>query len=365
MTRPGAVRGRIGARLCEPHDTLVRSTWRRLQRDGGVATPFLAWEWFDALVATRATRVGVRVIVVDEGTRPIGLLPFECTTDHRGLRVVRPAGGPWLAPDHLDVVAHRRDHGVVADAAVGLLRAWRRFDAIDFDGLADNSALHAALAGQCRPPRFAPLPVEPAVLPYVALTRDEPDRLLSRNTRKQMRRAERTAEADGGGFEVHTDPSQIASHLPEMMDLHDARFGATSQIYRGAARRAFHLRAARQLAAEGLVRLYRLARAHDSVALLYALVWHDRVLAYGGGIRAGAGTPGHALTALAITSAAHEGFATFDLLRGDSGWKRRFASGAVLNHHVRCAAIAPRPVATHARWIARRAARRIRAGSTA
>jgi CelD/BcsL family acetyltransferase involved in cellulose biosynthesis len=59
-------------------------------------------------------------------------------------------------------------------------------------------------------------------------------------------------------------------------------------------------------------------------------------------------------------AAAREGFVTFDLLRGDSAWKRRFASGEVANHHVRCMTVAPRPVASHARWAVRRAVRRVR-----
>jgi hypothetical protein len=200
-------------------------------------------------------------------------------------------------------VAARHDRPAVADAAVGRLRAWRRFDVLDLDGLADSSALYAALTTQCRPPRYAALPAEPTVLPYVALTSDVGHRLLSRNTRKQMRRALRAAEADGGGFEVHTDPEGVTRLLPELMDLHDARFGPSSQIYRGPERRGFHLGAAGALAAAGQVRLYRLSQCDRSTALLYSLAWDGRLLAYGGGIRPGAGTPGHVLTALAIMSA--------------------------------------------------------------
>lgn len=356
MTRPHMVR----ARLVEPRDPIVEATWRRLQAGGGVTTPFMSWEWYAALVADPATSAGVRVLIVDDGIRPVGLLPFECTIDHRGLRVVRQPGGSWLAPDHVDVVAPPSDRAAVAAAAVSRLQAWRHFDTIDFDGLADGAALHTALGERCRPPRYAPLPVEPTVLPYVDLATVPADKLLSRNTRKQMRRAVRAAESAGGGFEVHTDPGEVTHHLPEMMDLHDARFGSESQIYRGDARRGFHVRAAGALAAAGMVRLYRLAQRHDSAALLYALAWGDQLLAYGGGIRPTAGTPGHALTSLAITSAAQEGFATFDLLRGDSAWKRRLASGDVPNHHARYVAIAPRPIASHARWAVRRSVRRMR-----
>jgi CelD/BcsL family acetyltransferase involved in cellulose biosynthesis len=94
------------------------------------------------------------------------------------------------------------------------------------------------------------------------------------------------------------------------------------------------------------------------VALLYALVWGDHVYAYGGGIRPSAGTPGHALTSLAVVSAAGEGFAVFDLLRGDSDWKRRLASGTAHNRRVRALVASPAALTRSASWLVRRTARR-------
>jgi CelD/BcsL family acetyltransferase involved in cellulose biosynthesis len=352
-----SVRGTPGVRLVEPRDPVVERAWRRLQEAGGVRSPFQSWQWFDALAADDDLCPGLQVLVVSDDGGPIGLVPFELATDHRGLRVVVQPGASWLAPDHCDVIATAGAAPAVATAAAERLRGLGGCDALDFDGLRDGHlfrALDTTLGGPRHVRREAP----ETVLPFVDLTTAPPDRLVSRNTRKQMRRAARDAEAAGGGFAIHTDPDEVTAHLPEMMDLHDARFGDESEVYRGPARRAFHLRAARALASDGFVRLYRLAHADESVALLYALVWGDHVYAYGGGIRPSAGTPGHALTSLAVVSAAGEGFAVFDLLRGDSDWKRRLASGTAHNRRVRALVASPAALTRSASWLVRRTARR-------
>lgn len=359
MTATLLTHGSPSVRLVEPHDPLLDRTWRQLQAAGGVRSPFQSWQWFRALSEDPQACPGLRVIVVSDAGGPIGLVPFQHTTDHRGLRVALQPGATWLAPDHCDVVAAPADAAVVAGAAAARLRELGSCDALDFDGLRDGH-LFRALDTHLVRPRHVRRPAPATVLPYVDLTTAPPERLVSRNTRKQMRRAARRAEEAGGGFTVHTDPDAVVAHLPEMMDLHDARFGDTSEIYRGPARRAFHLRAARSLAADGMVRLYRLAHDEDSVALLYALVWGERVFAYGGGIRPSAGTPGHALTSLAVVSAAQEGFTVFDLLRGDSEWKRRLASGMERNGRIRCFVASPAALARSAAWLVRRTARRAR-----
>jgi CelD/BcsL family acetyltransferase involved in cellulose biosynthesis len=350
-------RGSPSVRLLEPLDPVVETAWRQLQAAGGVGSPFQSWQWFSALAVDRAACPGLQVIVISDRGGPLGLVPFQHTTDHRGLRVARQPGAPWLAPDHCDVIAAPAAAQAVADAAAHRLRGLASCDALDFDGLRDGP-LFRALDTHLAPPRHLRRHAPPTVLPFVDLTTAPPDRLVSRNTRKQMRRAARHAERAGGGFEVHTDPATVTRHLPELMDLHDARFGDASEVYRGGRRREFHLRAARSLAADGLVRLYRLAHGKRSAALLYALVWGDRVFAYGGGIRPAAGTPGHALTALAVVSAAEEGFTFFDLLRGDSGWKRRLATGTARNRRVRCLVASPSTVGRSAAWLVRRTTRR-------
>lgn len=358
MTVEVGTRTAATVRSVAPDDPAVEPTWRRLQAAGGVAAPFSSWEWFAALTAEPATGADVRVLVVDDGTAPIGLLPYERTRDHRGLRSLQPPGAGWLAPDHVEVVAAPTDRSVVAHRAAAHVARMAGHDAVDFAGL-DDGALARALDAHLRPPRHLRLPEQRNVLPVVDLTGRPPDRLLSKNSRKQTRRALRDAERAGGGFEVHTDPDAVAAHLPELMDLHDARFGAESEIYTGPARRRFHLRAARSLASRGAVRLYRLAGDGHSLALLYALAHGDRIMAYGGGIRPASGTPGHALTALAMMSAAEEGFAVLDLLRGDSDWKRRFATGEAHDRHVHRLVVRPAAVARAAAWYVRRQARRV------
>ena len=81
-------------------DPRVAATWRRLQAAGGVGSPFLVWELFSALADVPELSGDMRVLVVDDGQRPLGLLPVEQRDGPRGLPTLGLAP-PWLGADHL------------------------------------------------------------------------------------------------------------------------------------------------------------------------------------------------------------------------------------------------------------------------
>src|SRR4029079_18196822 len=83
------------------------------------------------------------------------------------------------------------------------------------------------------------------------------------------------------------------------------------------------------LATDGLARIYRLSRSGADIALLYALCHGSTVAYYSSGMVDDADlSPGRTLLGLVALSAAEEGFDELDLLRGEHGYKERFASGS-------------------------------------
>lgn len=306
-------------------DPRVALAWRQLQAAGGVSSPFLVWELFSALAKIPELSGGAQVLVVDDGHRPVGLLPVEPRDGPSGL----PALGltpPWLGADHLDVVAEPRDRPAVAGAVVRHLAARTDWQLLDLDGLDQSGALTGQLGRILRPPRFLPLPPIGIPVPCVAL----PDRTesLRSNAIKEAARKLRSIERGGGGFSVVSSPERVAGLLEELMGLHNQRFGAVSAVFSTEARRRFHLLAAHNMAEAGMARIYRLVVDGANAGLQYDFVLGDRVYFYQSGIEPTAGrSPGLVVLGSAIRSAADEGFAEFDLLRGDEPYKLRFSTG--------------------------------------
>lgn len=308
-----------------PADPAVRAFWRELQGKGEIGSPFLSWQWFSALADQPDLAGGVRVLAARDPSRLIGLLPLEWVRGARGLRTLGSPGWRWLAPDHLDVVATARHRPVVARAVAGHLAGRRDWDVLDLDGLDSEGCLAEAARGLLRPPRLLPREPEPVVAPYVDL-RERP--VASRKLRSQLRRTMREAEAAGGGFSTERDPGRVVTLLDELMRLHNARLGGVSAVFATPARRRFHRLAARRMAEAGHARVYRLATGSASAGLGYAFSWGDRLLFYAMGIDPGAAlSPGMTLVGQALAEAAGEGFAEFDLLRGDEAYKLRLATG--------------------------------------
>ncbi len=332
-------------------DDEVRATWRRLQDEGGVPVPFLTVEWCSSLAEVPEAWTRLSALLVRRDTQPVALFPLEWTrgfdegvdrTSQR-LVVVGPAGWQWLAPDHLDVVAVPQDREAAAEAISRHLVSHADWDIADFQGLAWDGALAAALRRRVRFPRFAVLSKQ-RQSPAVTLgQRSEQELLPSRNLRQQVRRGLRSAERGGGGLSVAQDPDEVADLLEDMMALHNTRFGSTSRVFATPARRRFHVLAARRLAAAGMARIYRLSCDGTHAALLYALSQDRRLYYYSLGIAPDRSlSPGRTVIGQAVLSAAAEGFEEFDLLRGNHDFKWRFADHGNADLKMQALRVTPR-----------------------
>ena len=338
-------------------DPGMLAAWRALQADGAVGSPFLSWQWAEAVAAVPEIAAAVQVLRVDAGGRTLGLFPVDRWSGGAGVRVLGAVGQNWMGADHLDVVAVPGQETTVAEAVAAFVFRDRSWDLLDLEGLVRQGALAAALERR-RPRTTRRLPDRGVVCPFVDLdARDTQLLMPSRNLRKQVFRGLRVAEESGGGLVLATSAGEVAAALPALMDLHQRRFGNRSEVFRTDARRRFHLEAGRRLAEHGMARVYRLRLGDEDAALLYALQLEDRVYAYtlGTSLDVGA-SPGRTLYGQMVLSAAAEGVAELDLLRGEHAFKLRFANGSRTDLHLRLLRPSPRA----ALMVAMRAAARLR-----
>jgi CelD/BcsL family acetyltransferase involved in cellulose biosynthesis len=338
-------------------DPDVAVSWRQLQAAGGVGSPFLVWELFSAFADVPELSAGMQVLVADDGQRLLGLLPLAPRQGPGGLHslAVTP---PWLGADHLDVVAEPRHRPAVAAAVAGHLAARAAWQLLDLEGLDRSGALAGQVRRRLRPPRFLPLSAVDVPVPYVALA--EATGPSRSNASKEAARKLRGIERGGGRFSVATAPEQVVGLLEELMDLHNRRMGAASSVFASAAHRRFHLLAARRLAEAGMARIYRLVAEGVDAGLQYDFVLGDRVYFYQSGIQPTAGrSPGLVVLGAAIRSAADEGFAEFDLLRGDEPYKLRFATGVRHDLRFLVVRLTGLAVVRGGAWAASRSVRRL------
>jgi CelD/BcsL family acetyltransferase involved in cellulose biosynthesis len=340
-------------------DPDVLAAWRDLQADGGVGTPFLSWQWAEALAAVPEIASKIQVLRVEAGGRTVGLFPVERWSGDAGVSVVGTAGQGWMGADHLDVVAAPDMRTAVADAVAAFLFRDRSWELLDIDGLARDGALAAAL-GRRRPATVVRLPDRDVTAPFVDLRARDPLLLLpSRNLRQQVSRGLRSAEKSGGGLSVCSSPDDVPDALAVLMELHQERFGTRSAIFSTDERRRFHLEVGRRLAEHGMVRVYQLRMEGTDAALLYALRLEDRLYYYNMGLRPDVGgSPGRTLLGQVLLSSAAEGMTELDLLRGDHGFKLRFATGERVDLHLRLLRPTPRTLLMAARRAAGRLRRR-------
>ena len=311
-----------------PNDGSLPGAWRELQAEGA-PSPFLAWEWFSALIDVPLLARRARVLVYLVAGKPRGLLAVEFQGQGR-LRTVEIAGA-WLAPDHVDVVARPEDRVAAATAFAVHLAKSGDWDLLDFDGLRADGALAGALDAVFRSPRWVRRRDIPIVTPYVELPPDS-DQLFSSRARKRMRRHLDEAEELGGGFAQVTEPDAVVALIEELFVLHQRRHGDASTVFSTPERRQFHRLASARMAATGQARVYTLRAGDELNAVCYVLTSDRSMFFYTSGFHPGAlRSPGYAARALALKSGLAEGFVRADLLRGEHEWKHQFASGSLVD----------------------------------
>lgn len=287
-----------------PDAGAIEPDWWELWRRDPAATPFQSPAW---LVPWREQFGGSEsfVLTVRQGGRLMGLLPLF---RHQGRLLLWGAG----VSDWLDGVF---DPGLDAEALTAALA--KLAAPLDFFQLRKESPLLAM-----RPP---PGWDEQAGAGEKCVGMALPARLSAKmwgNLRYYRRRAARAgaAEPELAG----------AGCLDELVELHGRRWGERHLpgVLADPRVLAWHRRAAPQLEAAGLLRLYVLRMEGRTVAALYVLAAKQRAFYYIGGFDPDFSTLGLGtiMVGHAISEAEREGALSFDFLRGSEAYKYRWGA---------------------------------------
>jgi CelD/BcsL family acetyltransferase involved in cellulose biosynthesis len=309
-------------RLSRPDldDPVFHARWQALALATG-ASAFQSWTWVGCLAAERYP--DPLLAEVFEGDALAGLALFN---RRGGALHLHASGDPALDSVFIE---HNGPVATRAGAWPAMLAAVRReagrvvLPGLDDAGLAAVQAAGGIVVGQ-----------QIRVAPYAALGPTPYAEGLSRNTRSQLRRSDRSYAAAGALVaERASDVAQAIDWLDAMVPLHEATWsgrGVASGFLTAPVQRFTRALIARGVPT-GEVDVLRVTAGPRLVGYLLNLVAAGRVLAYQGGFDyAGAGPhekPGLSCHHAALERARALGAVEYDFLAGDARYKRSLSNG--------------------------------------
>ncbi|MGE0260301.1 MAG: GNAT family N-acetyltransferase [Alphaproteobacteria bacterium] len=303
--------------------------WLALWRRAPGATPFQSPAWLLAWWKHFGS-VAPRVLTATAGEglpgeRLVGVLPLYELAEPR-VRKLLPIG--IGLSDYIDALVDpaRPDAGDALLAAIADIPDW---DECHLPDLREGGVLQRARG----PAGLVEERAEGAPCPVLALPGDAGAlaAVVPRKTLRDLRQASSRAAAAGRVRIETAEAETLGSMLDDLFRLHEARWQTRGEggVLADPAVREFHRDAAPALAAEGILRLYRLRIGGAVAAVYYGLAWRGRSHAYIGGFDPDMKrlSPGALMLRHAIGAAIAEGCREFDFLRGGEGYK--YAWGAV------------------------------------
>lgn len=314
---------------CEQLAELVPA-WERLAEQLGNVFVSPAWyfTWLQHYGAV--ARPFATVLRHDDGSLH-SLLPFVLSRGRRHATVT--FAGANLG-DYFQPVAPPGDTEVAAaGAALALSRRRREWSAVVLHNVAVDARWVTALRRGGRD-GLVEVTHPPEALPYLTFDGMSWDDYLatrSRNLRGQVsRKLRRLADEHAVSFRLAADPARLEQDMAAFFAFHDSRWdergGSSMQSTRA---RAFHVDFARAALAAGRLRLWFLDVDDAPVAAWYGWSYGNRYAYYLAGFDPAWSrfSVGLLLLAHTIRAAAEEGALEYDMLRGDEGYKDRFATG--------------------------------------
>ena len=294
--------------------------WAALWRRCPEATPFTAPEWLLPWARRYAPgRYGAAVLRC--GGRLEGFAPVFAWQGALMLAGTGPSDhGDWLLAPGAEDRADRLLAAVPAVPCGG-------FDRIELRQLPEGSALLRVAA----PPGWADEPARATDEPCLVapLLGEDGVGAATKKCRWNWRYAIRRIGRAGGIVE-RVSPPEVAQGMAELSRLHALRWQARGEpgVLSDPLLDGFLREAAPGLAQAGLLRLYRVRFGDEAAAALLVLAGRAAHHYYIGGFdpRHAALGPSAALVGFAMSEAAREGAAEFDLLRGNEPYKRRWGA---------------------------------------
>jgi CelD/BcsL family acetyltransferase involved in cellulose biosynthesis len=315
----------------------LRSEWVALQDRVPQTSVFMTWEWQFLWWKHYGQGQPLRVLVVQEGEKVLGILPLYLQTRRVfrffPVRLLRNVGtGGDTTPDDLDPLIDPAQAGAVVAALVdALLTQPMGQDLICLADFQPGSEFARQLRVRSQALGRTAQEATSATITFTGLPTRWNTYLesLHRDRRNVIRRFRRKLEgAAGARLFTWSDAQTLDQGIDRLIELNRARWaGRGGQAFGSEAYCGFHRELMHALFAQGRLRLHGAEVDGRIVALLYCYRFRDRVLYFQSGFdpAQAALRPGLTLMGHAIEQAIEEGAQVFDMLRGEYDFKSQWA----------------------------------------
>jgi CelD/BcsL family acetyltransferase involved in cellulose biosynthesis len=335
-----------GVHITEAHDpdvfAAIKEEWQGLVERSERATIYQTWEWNEAWWRAYGRGKRLRLVLVRDRGRLIGLAPLY-TSNHLGTPLRRIAFLGTGASDYMDVITSDERAPEVVAAVVRHLIGSRAYDLIDLQQLRPEAHLRDLV--ECRPQalphphRMQATVMEPC--PFVTLPPawDEYTKRLGKKMRSNLSYYDRLLPKTFENVEVRlAEESELGEGMEALFDLHQKRWNERllPGVLGGSKVQQFHKQVAERFHANGWLRLHLTRIDKRTVAALYCFCYRRRYYYYLGGFAPDLAkySLGTVLTAHAMRQAISEECEEFDFLRGAEPYKYRWMPEERFNHRL-------------------------------
>lgn len=290
----------------------LKGPWQELAANAVTATPFQTWEWQSSWWAHFAGQKRPFVITIHDGGDLVGLMPFYSKV--AAWRVLRPVG--MGHSDYLHPLSQTGRETEVSEMILNFLSETGGFDLLDWHQLREGTVELPATDYK----------VEQATCLVLDLPTTYEDYLktLGKSLRYDARRIDKV----NGAKLVPIDATNVGIGLELFFDLHQARWKKRGLpgAFMGTRVKKFHAEWAAKAIESGMWRMTLLELDGNPVGAIYAMATGKTCFFYQAGFdpAAKAVSPGTLLVAHTIRDAIEGGYESFDFLRGDEPYKRRW-----------------------------------------
>jgi len=321
----------------------LESEWKELVAASPTATPFQSFEWQSTCVRHFNRRSRFHLIAVREGDDLVGLMPL--IQSQRAWKTLKAIGTG--ASDYLHPIARAGYESAVSEAIEQSISDAKGADLVDLHQIREDKAFGKNAN--------AYMPIEQARCLVLDLPNDYEKYLgtLSKSLRYDVRRLDKDLFKTGRASVDQVDESQIEEGMARLFETHRKRWRKRGLpgAFIGRAE-AFHKDWAHRAIKEGFLWLSLLKVDGETIGAIYAMTLGTTCYYYQAGFDPAKGSisPGTLLVAATIRRAIAEGKQTFDFLRGDEPYKKRWKPQQVLTNYRYLKAVTPVAGRLGLRW---------------
>jgi len=327
------------------HPEDIRQSWLDLQ-DIANCSYFISWGWIGTWLQQIAIECQPLVVRVWCGEQLVGLSIFVPRDIRR--RIVFRAAALFLNEypfeqgnmviEYNGLLAAGHEAAVYSSTAGHLLRQYKQFDELHFSAVAEGTDLNSLTLAAGKQASF--LINDESTAWLVDLSGLEAGlesylATLSKNRRSQLRRSLRHYEEQGtlSLVEAH-DTGQALEFFDALKLLHTQRHQLAGEggAFANTRWEDFHRTLINERFSAGEIQLIRVAGPDMTIGYLYNFIWRGRVYVQQTGFslaRNSRELPGYVVHALAIVHNRDRGMTEYDLMHGDSLYKRILCNRSV------------------------------------